>query len=454
MSTVFQCKNNIFYPQFVSQVAKPELVCYNIDNMTLFSLEKYRGKRVCVAVSGGIDSVCLLHAFRKGAKQFHITLTAVTCEHGIRGEASLNDVQFVRKVCAAWDIPLYIFSADIPERAKNSGRGLEEEGRLFRYGWFSQILQTEADVVATAHHLDDVAETVLFRLARGTSLKGLAAIREREGIARPILSVPKTQIEAYANRYGLPFVTDETNGDETYSRNAIRKTVLPELEKIVNGAKEHLVEFAQRAVEDDEYLQLLAENTLVREDGEIRISAVLPPPVFSRACILAMNEFGIRQDYTEANVKEIATLKSLQSGKKVCLPGGVEAVREGENISFYQPKPKCSDEIPFSEGIFAVGEYTVTVREGGTEGLYADIAAFPEDCVLRTRRVGDRFTPFKGKEKQLKEYLTDKKIPARISWNLPLIAKGSEVFAIFGVEISDRVKVTKDTVKCVRLSMK
>lgn len=420
----------------------------------LFSLEKYRGKRICCAVSGGIDSVCLLHEFRKGAKQYQITLSAVTCEHGIRGEASLSDVQFVRKVCAAWDIPLYIFSADIPQRAQSSGRGLEEEGRLFRYGCFSQILQTEADAVATAHHLDDVAETVVFRLARGTSLKGLAAVREREGIVRPMLSVTKTQIEAYANRYGLPYVNDETNEDETYSRNAIRKSVLPELENIVNGAKEHLVEFARRAVEDDEYLQLLASNTLVREGKEIRISASLPPPIFSRACILALNEMGVKQDYTEANVREITTLKTLQSGKKVCLPSGIEAVREGADINFYRPKPQFSEVTPFSEGIFAVGEYTVTVREGGGEGLFADIDAFPEGCVIRTRRVGDRFTPFKGREKQLKEYLTDKKIPARVSWNLPLIAKGNEVFAIFGVEISDRVKVTKETQRCVRLNMK
>lgn len=421
--------------------------------MTLFSLEKYRGKRVCCAVSGGVDSVCLLHAFRKGAKQYNITLSAVTCEHGIRGKASLNDVDFVRKVCAAWDIPLYIFSADIPGRAEQSGRGLEEEGRMFRYGCFSQILQTEADLIATAHHLDDVAETVMFRLARGTSLKGLAAIRERDGIIRPMLSVTKTQVEAYANRYGLPFVADETNEDETYSRNAIRKSVLPELEKVVSGAKEHLVEFAQRAVEDDEYLQVLAGNTITREGGGIRIYAMLPPPIFSRACILALNELGVKQNYTEANVKEITTLKGLQSGKKVCLPSGIEAVREGDDIYFYKPKPRLTDNIPFSEGIFAVGEYTVTVREGGTEGLYADLDAFPKGCVIRTRRVGDRFTPFKGREKGLKEYLTDKKIPARISWNLPLVAKGSEVFAVFGVEISDRVKVKKETRKCVRLSL-
>lgn len=422
--------------------------------MTLFSLEKYRGKRVCVAVSGGVDSVCLLHAFRKGAKQYGITLSAVTCEHGIRGEASLGDVQFVRKVCTAWDIPLYIFSADIPQRAEMSGRGLEEEGRMFRYGCFTQLLQTEADLVATAHHLDDVAETVLFRLARGTSLKGLAAIRERDGIVRPLLSVTKEQIEAYANRYGLPFVTDETNEDETYSRNAIRKSVLPELEKVVNGAKEHLVEFAQRAVEDDEYLQHLAGQALVHAGDEIHISAALPAPVFSRACILALNELGLKQNYTEANVKEITTLKGLQSGKKVCLPGGIEAAREGADISLYKPKPLFQEAVPFSEGIFVIGDYTVSIKETGTEGLFADIDAFPEGCILRTRRVGDRFTPFKGKEKPLKDYLTDKKIPARVGWGLPLVAKGNEVYAVFGVEISDQVKVTKNTVKCVRLSMK
>lgn len=199
----------------------------------------------------------LLHLLRARAAELDIDLSALTCEHGIRGERSLKDLRFVEELCEEWGIPLTVFRADIPARAKLSGRGLEEEGRAFRYSCFREILDADrADAVATAHHRDDVAETVLFRLARGTSPAGLAAIREGQGIIRPLLKVTRAEIEGYAARNGLPFVTDESNEDTRFARNAIRRNVLPALENAVGGAAAHLVEFAQCVQEDETYLRI------------------------------------------------------------------------------------------------------------------------------------------------------------------------------------------------------
>lgn len=408
-------------------------------------MEKYRGKRIAVAVSGGADSVCLLQLFYENAAAYGITLSAITCEHGIRGEASLRDLGFVKSFCAERNIPLSVFSANVPERAKRAGRGLEEEGRAFRYECFYKMIgEGKADFVATAHHRGDLAETVLFRLARGTSLAGISAIREYGGIIRPFLNVSKEEILSYLEERNIPFVTDETNTDERYSRNAIRENVLPALERAVPGARAHIAEFARRAGEDDDFLQTIAERGVRREGNEIFVSADMPRPLFLRAAVRAIGELGGR-DYGENLLREIEKLKNLQGGRKVRF-AGIEAVRERGEIVFYKPRGRFTEELPFSEGAFEAGAYRVTVtREERKGALYADPNRFPAGCTIRTRREGDRFSPFGCGEKPLKKFLTDRKIPARKSMLLPLVAKGNTVFVIFGTEISDCVKVTEST---------
>lgn len=415
-------------------------------------LGKFRRKRVAVAVSGGADSICLLQVFYENAKAYEITLSALTCEHGIRGAASLRDLEFVKAFCAERKIPLTVFSADVPERAKRSKRGLEEEGRAFRYECFSEIIDGgKADYIATAHHKGDLAETVLFRLARGTSLTGIAAIKEGGGVVRPFLNVTKEEILSYLEERNVPFVTDETNADGKYSRNAVRNNVLPALEEIVHGATAHIADFARRAGEDEAYLRSLAERAIRREGGEIFVSVALPRPLFLRAAATAVAELGGR-NYGEKLLEEIEKLQNLQSGRKVCFHG-IEAVRERDEIVFLRPCKPFAGELPFGAGVFEAGGYRATVvKEESAGAPYADFDKFPAGCVIRTRREGDGFTPFGGREKPLKKFLTDKKIPARTGALLPLVAKGNTVYAVFGVEISDSVKVTEDTKRRVYLA--
>ena len=198
--------------------------------MELFSLAPYRGLSLAVAVSGGRDSVALLHYLHKNAEEAHISLSALTCCHGIRSSAEA-DVAFVEEVCKAWGVPLTVFRADVPARAKQSCRNLEEEGRLFRRECYQTMLDGGADAVLTAHHRDDYAETVLFRLARGTSLQGLDVFPAQKGLLRPLLGVTRARIDEYIQENALPFREDETNADVAFSRNRIRHEVLPALER-------------------------------------------------------------------------------------------------------------------------------------------------------------------------------------------------------------------------------
>ena len=410
--------------------------------MQLFDLQPYRSQAVCVALSGGADSVCLLHYFKEHARAQNIRLSAVHIEHGIRGEEALRDMRFCQALCAEWKIPLHSISVDVPAFARENKMGLEEAGRKLRYElFFALIEQGKADFVATAHHQNDVAETILFRLARGTSLAGMRAISEREGIVRPLLSLTRKQIEEYIADNKLTFVEDGTNTDENYARNAIRHAVMPVLEEISSGAAEHIARFAALAAEDEQYLSFLAGKEVIYRQGEALVPAALPEPLFFRACLAAMHHVGVQKDYTGAHFEALLQLRTRESGKRVSLPSGAQVAREYDNIVFYRTEEEEFEERPFTP------EYGDRIQREQTDGLKVDMDCFPANCVLRTRREGDFIIPFGGGKKTLKKFLTDKKISARAGRKLKLIACGNEVLIVLGVEISDKLKVTEKTTR-------
>lgn len=414
----------------------------------LFPAQSYRNLRICVALSGGRDSVALLHFLKLNADDLNITLTALTCEHGIRGEASKADLRFVQSLCADWEIPLTVFQKDVPALARTLRCGLEEAGRVFRYDCFQQILDNNlADVVATAHHLNDYAETILFRLCRGTSLSGLNAFPERDGIIRPLLHTSRSEIDEYVKEHALPYTEDESNTDTAYTRNALRGEVFPALERAVPRASKNMVRFAERAARDDEYLQTVARSAIRTDENGLRFPVDLPLPVLSRACLIAVKHCNVTQDYTEAALTNILSLTESQTGKYVSLATGWKVVKEDGELIFFRPAPPFRP-IPFAFGSFSVPPHTLIVGDvPAANALRFDADALPSDCVIRTRQSGDVFTPFGGQRKTLKKYLTDKKIPARIGRTLPLVACGNKILAVCGVEISDDIKCTPETVR-------
>lgn len=360
----------------------------------------------------------------------------------------MRDLAFAEEFCRRLGVPLTVERRDVPEFARKNRLGLEEAARAFRYEVFRRILsEGKADAVATAHHLNDEAETVLFRLARGTSPSGMSAFTQKAGILRPMLGVTRAEIDDYIRQNALPFVEDSTNADERYARNKIRKEVLPALEKVNPLAAKHLVNFALASAEDDELLTSLALEKITADGEAFLIPLDLPMPLFSRASVEIMKRLGIEKDYTHAHVVALKNLTVSESGSMVSLPRGAVAAKEGERVAFYLPMDKFEGEIPYHGwGEYRLGMVTAIVREQDEEGALAiDPDKIPDGCVLRTRRQGDEFTPYHGQKKSLKEFLTDRKIPARVGKTLPLLAKDGEILAVFGVEIADRVRITEQT---------
>ncbi|MBO5412486.1 MAG: tRNA lysidine(34) synthetase TilS [Clostridia bacterium] len=428
---------------------------------------KFSGKRICVATSGGQDSTCLLHYLKSLETEYGFSLSAVHCEHGIRGEASLQDAEFVKELCFQWGIPLYTFSADCVALAKSGKQSLETTARNFRYACFLELVQGgKVDYVATAHHQDDEAETVLFRLARGTSLSGAKAMQEENGwLLRPILEWSKADVEGYVKANGLEYRNDSTNFQMDATRNKLRLCVLPSLEDAVAGAKGNLARFARLAQEDDAYLYALANALVSDHDGGYTVAFSTEKPLFRRACLTAMKALGVEKDYTTAHLDSLFSLQNAQTGAKLDLPNAVQAEKTAKGIAFYQKSETVCREraqsVSFSKDGFDGGVYFVRVSEkplkesGEFATLRIDGGKLPKDAVFRFREVGDEIEKFGGGTKSLKKFFNEYKIPVSERAYLPLIAEkdGREVYVACGVEISEKVKVEKDTENVLYISL-
>ena len=191
-----------------------------------------QGDGVVAGVSGGADSVCLLFVLRKIQESLGGKLYVAHVNHGLRGEEALADQEFVRRLCEEWQLPFYLKSVKLREIARERKLSEEEAGRLVRYDFFRKVAEeTGAAKIAVGHNANDHAETLLFHLIRGSSLKGLAGISPVQGaVIRPLLCVKREEIEQYVKEKGLHFCMDKTNLEDTYTRNRIRHKLLPLME--------------------------------------------------------------------------------------------------------------------------------------------------------------------------------------------------------------------------------
>lgn len=430
-------------------------------------LAKFSHKRICVAVSGGVDSMTLLHYMKTHAKTWEISLTAVHCEHGIRGDESRSDRAFVEEICKKWEIPLFCFAEDCVARAKKEKCSLETAARNFRQESFADLLATDkTDFIATAHHRADEAETILFRLARGTSLTGMRGILPENGAwIRPLLDWSKADIEAYAQEHGISYRVDSTNFERDATRNKLRLDVLPLLENAVPGTQKNLCRFAELAKEDDDCLYELATALLEETEDGFCVRYSEKAPLFRRACLSAMKKMGIAQDYTQAHLDSLFALQTSSRGARISLPKDLIAEKAENGIRFfYRKEALCLEKPPariFDENGFDGGRYAVNVQESANTDcaiampiLRIDAEKIPQDAVFRFRQNGDEMVAFGGLRKSLKKIFNERKIPVEEREYLPLIASATkkEVYVICGVEISERLRITNETKKIVYIT--
>ena len=241
----------------------------SIDLIETFDLLPH-GSCVLCALSGGRDSVYLLHRLMEWGKERNLTVLAAHYNHRLRGEESDRDEQFVRAFCADLQVPLYVGEGNVADYAMANGLGVEEAARTLRYAFLEETRKTcGADLIATAHHADDLAETMLFQLARGAGAKGLSGIPPKRGvIVRPILLVERREIDVYLERKGIAYVDDSTNFLEEGSRNTLRHRVIPVLKELNPEFVAHAARSAMLLRADDAYIQKQADAFLQNHPAE------------------------------------------------------------------------------------------------------------------------------------------------------------------------------------------
>lgn len=417
------------------------------------------GQSVAVALSGGRDSVCLLHILKELAPRLPFRLSAVHIHHGLRTEADADEA-FCRQLCQSWQIPLQVYRVDVPSRVRETGETVEEAARVLRYEAFETLIREQgAERIALAHHQQDQAETVLLHLLRGSALTGLCGMQPRRlPYIRPLLEVPRAEIEAYISRHGLSYVEDASNQDTAYRRNHIRRQLLPLLQQEYNPEiVRTLAQMAAQLQEEEAYLESLVPE--VPADG-LSVEWLHRYPINLQKRILRrwLKEKGLRQDVQQIHVQKLLDLAKGQTGRSLSLPKGltVEKTYDILNIHRSIPNPALSQGVPvLSQGFPSFTMEWIPIQRARQEWDSPDVVpALPEEKwlradelrqpVWRTRRPGD-YIMAAGGRKKLKDFMIDEKIPRAERESLPLLADGAHVLWVYGYRISDGVKITQNT---------
>ena len=405
--------------------------------------------------------MCLIHSLLSQTKTLGIEIVAINVEHGIRGNQSKKDTAFVKKYCQDNKIPFIGYSVDALLHSKENKTSVEESARFLRYQCFYNAIESgKCDKICTAHHQSDNAESILFNLFRGTGIKGATGIEKNvdDKIVRPFLGVSKEKIDDYVAINKLPYVTDETNFDDDYTRNYLRINVIPKIKEIFPDFEQSLARFSEIIASDDEYLSSLASQVLSFSEDTFFITLPCPKPLFSRACITALKGLGLEKDWEKTHVDSVYSLLDCQNGASVNLPKGIVALREYDKIAIYKPEKISTLSIPFSLGrhtlsnkVIEVSKVDMPSTQQLKEGFFADLDKIPQTAVIRFPEQGDEFTKFGGGTKKLCDYFTDVKIPRRLRNGLPVLADGNVILAIFSHAISQKIKIDSNTKQVIKL---
>ena len=301
-------------------------------------------------------------------------------------------------------------------------------------------------------------ESVLLNLFRGTGIKGLSGIKavHDDKIIRPMLSVDKDEIELYAKKHGIPFVIDQTNFSNEYTRNFLRLNVIPKIKEVFPELEKSVERLSEIAKAEDEFMDECARSVVKLSDGVAKLSVTTHDAVLKRAVIIALKGLGVEKDWAKTHADAVAGLKNMKNGAKVYLPNYLYAIREYDHIVITENNEKNHDQVPFSYGTTQFGEYKIHTQTVSRDvdlksGLFCDLNKIPKTAIIRTKRDGDVFTKFGGGTKSLGDFLTDKKVPLRIRERLPVLADGNTVLCVFSVAVSDKIKVDENTQTIIKL---
>ncbi len=435
------------------------------------------GDRVLVAVSGGVDSVVLLDVLCQLAPIYKLELFLSHLDHQLRGEDSRGDARFVSQLASRLGIELVSESVDVSAIARNKKLGIEEAARMVRLRFLRETaIDLKSDKIAVGHTANDLAETILFNLIRGSGLTGIGGIKPVSlPFIRPLIDVTRDEIVSYANQKGIAWRYDRSNADTRFTRNLIRHQIIPVLEGlnprfvIAMSRTAEIVRDQNQALQD--LLDPLLQDAIIEESKHSiclnrNYLKSCSPGVLRALLRQALEKVrGNLQGISKENIDDLCNLiKSSRSHGELYLPHAQARLQEDE-LALSQPEPgriprqdRQETEVPLGSTnfpAFGIGldiEISpwnrqidvLNTRDANTEIIDVDKVSFP--LKLRNRRPGDRFSPLGlSATKKLKDFFIDSHVPFYERDKVPLLCDQRGIILVIGQRISDTVRVDTTT---------
>ncbi len=435
-----------------------------------------KNDKILVALSGGPDSVFLLHFLQKYKRKYGIEINAIHINHMIRGKDADEDQKFCRNLSLNLGIKLYTFNKNVKLFAKRNKLSVEEAGRNLRYEEFYKTLKISGcNKIATAHNSSDNAETVLLNLIKGAGLSGLSGIPvKRDFIIRPVLCLSKDEILNYLNFHKIDYRTDLTNLGNDYERSFLRNSIIPLIKKKLNP------EFENTALHESDifknifsYFEKNTENIFKDsynfENGELKISLArlnqTAPELRGYFFKSILNRiFGLQTTYSD--FKNLNSLLKMESGKEIHISGDFKAYRERNFIIIFKDKLvkvkepinlKAGDTVKLDGKTLSIENVNKVPVKYSSNKLTEFISADNLDngFTLRPWRMGEKFFPLglKG-SKKVSDFLLEQKISSFKKKEHLVLTNKDRIVWVLGLRLDDRFKVLKNTEKVIKLCLK
>ncbi|MEE0443063.1 MAG: tRNA lysidine(34) synthetase TilS [Acutalibacteraceae bacterium] len=413
------------------------------------------GRTVAVGVSGGADSMALLHVLLELKDEFGMNIIACHVNHGIRGETADRDEKFVVEACKKLGVEVRVLRVDVPGTAKKMHLGVEECGRRIRYDFFNSV--ADDVIIATAHTLRDRSETLLLNITRGASVKGLCSIPAVRGnIVRPFIDCTRADIEKYCSDNSIAFVTDETNFEDIYSRNRIRLNVIPELKKLNPSLEKAFLRLISNAEEENDFMDGFSREIL----GKVRLAEGYDAGLLNKQHRAVRKRVIFEIINTETGIipeaVHIEQVDGILSGGRTEIIGStVVEVKNGilkinpETENY--PDWECDFDRLIAEAPFGKIKGEIIHRnylppKQSVHNKVLDYGSIVGHCVLRNRRPGDKMK-LAGSSctKTLKKLFSEKHIENRNS--AAVLADEAGICWVQGLGCADRCKIKAETDK-------
>lgn len=435
------------------------------------------GETVLVGLSGGPDSVCLLHVLHELKDIYNLKIHAIYIDHGLRPAEIPQEIEFCGKMCEGLSIPFLVRTIDIGTFVKEHGLNKQDAARELRYMAFDEIaFEIKAGRIALGHNADDQIETFFMRIFRGSGPKGLSGIPPVRGnIIRPLTEVERSEIERYLDENRVNYIVDSSNLKEDYLRNKIRLSFMPEVKKINPDISETMLRTMEILREEEKFFDILVTKTvmkLISRKTDKRIELFLVPMESMEKVLLrrvlrrAIDETKGLRGIGFIHIEDIIDLiKQGRHGDRLDLPKGLRVIKNYSLLIITSELPQKIKEYTLAvPGEVAITEIRTVIsasleETAGNYGNGKTVVVLDADktgillCV-RPRETGDFFYPMGfGKKKKLQDFFVDEKVPRDDRDAVPVITSCDEIVWVAGYRADERFKVTEETKKFLKMEI-